>query len=170
MYKRQEYIPVGYLDSETVVNNLLFMVPDTDLYTFGLIQSRLHMDWMRAVSGRLESRYRYSKDLSYNTFPWPDRSALKPKQVQAVEEAAQAILKARESHVASTLAQMYDPNLMPADLRKAHNGLDRAVEALYGLKAGITEAQRLSRLLELYQELVPTLESQTRAKKGRKKI
>ncbi|MFC6619764.1 type IIL restriction-modification enzyme MmeI [Deinococcus radiophilus] len=89
--------------------------------------------------------------------------------MQAVEEAAQAVLKARAKHVASTLAQMYDPNLMPADLRKAHNQLDRAVEALYGLKAGSTEAQRLSKLLELYQELVPTLESQTQSKKVRRK-
>lgn len=168
--ERREYVPIGYLDSETVVNNKLYMVPDADLYTFGIMQSRLHMDWMRLVGGRLKSDYSYTKDIVYNTFPWPDRSALKPKQVQAVEEAAQAVLKARANHVASTLAQMYDPNLMPADLRKAHNQLDRAVEALYGLKAGSTEAQRLSKLLELYQELVPTLVSQTKpkTKRGRK--
>lgn len=168
--ERREYIPVGFLDSGTVVNDLLFMVPDADLFLFGLIQSRLHMGWMRMVSGRLKSDYRYSKDLSYNTFPWPDRASLKPKQVQAVEKAAQAVLEAREKASGSTLAQMYDPNLMPAELRKAHNGLDRAVEALYGLKAGSTEVQRLARLLELYQELAPTLESQgqQKAKKGRK--
>lgn len=165
--ERREYVPVGYLDSGTVVNNLLFMVPDADLYTFGLIQSRLHMDWMRAVSGRLESRYRYSKDLSYNTFPWPDRASLKPKQVQAVETAAQQVLNARAKYPSSTLADLYDPLTMPADLRTAHNALDRAVDALYGLKAGSTEAQRLALLLTKYQELVPTLESQTAPKKGR---
>lgn len=163
--ERREYIPVGFLDSGTVVNDLLFMIPDADLFLFGLIQSRLHMGWMRMVSGRLKSDYRYSKDLSYNTFPWPDRASLKPKQVQAVEEAARAVLEAREKAAGSTLAQMYDPNLMPAELRKAHNGLDRAVEALYGLKAGSTEVQRLARLLELYQELVPTLESQIKVQK-----
>ena len=165
--ERREYIPVGYLDSRTVVNNLLFMVPNADLFTFGVIQSRLHMDWMRAVSGRLESRYRYSKDLSYNTFPWPDRPSLKPAQVQAVEKAAQEVLEARQKYPTSTLAQMYDPNLMPADLRKAHNALDRALEALYGLKGGSTEAQRLTLLLTRYQELTPTLDSQTTRGKGR---
>ncbi|MCY1703732.1 DNA methyltransferase [Deinococcus sp. SL84] len=167
--ERREYVPIGYLNSETIVNNKLYMVPDADLYTFGIMQSRLHMDWMRLVGGRLKSDYSYTKDIVYNTFPWPDRSALKPKQVQAVEEAAQALLEARAGHMASTLAQMYDPNLMPADLRKAHNQLDRAVEALYGLGAGSTEAQRLSRLLELYQELAPTLESQIQNKKRRRK-
>ncbi len=146
------------------------MVPNADLFLFGIIQSRLHMAWMRLVSGRMKSDYRYSKDLSYNTFPWPDRSTLKPKQVQAVEAAAQAVLKAREKASGSTLAQMYDPNLMPAELRKAHNQLDKAVEALYGLKAGATEVQCVARLLELYQDLVPTLESQTKTKsRGRKK-
>lgn len=158
--ERREYIPVGYLDSGTVVNDLLFMVPNADLYTFGVIQSRLHMDWMRMVSGRMKSDYRYSKDLSYNTFPWPDRPSLKPAQVQAVERAAQEVLEARQKYPTSTLAQIYDPNLMPADLRKAHNALDRAVEGLYGLKAGSTEAQRLALLLTKYQELVPTLDSQ----------
>ena len=166
--ERREYVPVSYLTSETVVNNLLYMVPDADLYMFGLIQSRLHMDWMRAVSGRLESRYRYSKDLSYNTFPWPDRAALKPAQVQAVEKAAQQVLDARKAHQGSTLAQMYDPNFMPGNLRAAHNALDRAVEGIYGLKAGSTEAQRLALLLTRYEELKPTLNSQTTAKKTRK--
>lgn len=166
--ERREYVPVGYLDSGTVVNNLLFMVPDADLFTFGVIQSRPHMDWMRAVSGRLESRYRYSKDLSYNTFPWPDRAALKPAQVAAVERAARQVLEAREKYPSSTLAQMYDPNFMPAELRTAHNALDRAVEALYGLKGSSTEAQRLALLLTKYQELAPTLESQTTPKQVRK--
>ncbi|WP_199698455.1 class I SAM-dependent DNA methyltransferase [Deinococcus cavernae] len=166
--ERREYIPVGFLDSGTVINDLLFMVPDADLYTFGLIQSRLHMDWMRTVSGRMKSDYRYSKDLSYNTFPWPDRGALKPAQVKAIEAAAQAVLDARQRYPGSTLAQMYDPNLMPADLRSAHNALDRAVEGLYGLKAGSTEAQRLTLLLSRYQELNPTLESQGKAPRRKK--
>ncbi|WP_261665537.1 DNA methyltransferase [Deinococcus sp. Marseille-Q6407] len=167
--ERREYVPIGYLTAETVVNNKLYMVPDADLYTFGLIQSRLHMDWMRLVGGRLKSDYSYTKDIVYNTFPWPDRESLKPKQVQAVEQAAQTVLNARAAHPDSTLAQLYDPNLMPVDLRAAHNALDRAVDALYGLKSGSTEAQRLARLLELYQELAPTLESQMKAKAKRGK-
>ncbi|KEF33708.1 hypothetical protein RDMS_10975 [Deinococcus sp. RL] len=170
--ERREYVPIGYLDSGTVVNDLLFMVPNADLYTFGVLQSRLHMDWMRAVSGRLESRYRYSKDLSYNTFPWPERSALKPAQVRAVEKAAQQVLEARARYPRSTLAQLYDPILMPAELRAAHAALDRAVEALYGLRGSSTEAERLALLLGKYQELAPTLESQGQPRppgRGRRK-
>lgn len=159
--ERREYVPIGFMDKGTVVNNLLFMVPNADLFQFGVVQSRLHMDWMRTVSGRLESRYRYSKDLSYNTFPWPDRASLTPKQVQAVEQAAQQVLDARSRYPMSTLADLYDPLAMPAELRAAHNALDRAVEGLYGLKAGSTEAQRLALLLTKYQELMPTLDSQT---------
>ena len=169
--ERREYVPIGYLTSETIPNNLLYIVPGADLLHFGVTQSRLHMTWMRAVSGKLKSDYRYSSNLVYNTFPWPDRATLTPRQVQAVEGAAQQVLDARIKHQGSTLAQMYDPNLMPADLRAAHNALDRTVEGLYGLKSGSTEAQRLTLLLTKYQELAPTLESQTAtpAKKARKK-
>lgn len=155
--ERREYVPVGFLDSETIVNDLLFMIPGASLFHFGVVQSRLHMAWMRLVSGRLKSDYRYSKDLSYNTFPWPDRGALKPAQVQAVEGAAQAVLDARAADPGSTLAQLYDPLLMPADLRAAHTALDRAVEAAYGLRGSLTEAQRVGHLLGLYGALAPTL-------------
>ena len=172
--ERREYIPIGYMTPETVVNNAVFMVPDANLFLYGLVQSRLHMDWMRTVSGRMKSDYRYSKDLSYNTFPWPDRASLKPAQVETVEQAAQEVLDARAKYLNSTLADLYDPLTMPAELRKAHNALDRAVEALYGLKSGSTEAQRLALLLTRYQELVPTLESQsrpaTKAKRSTRKV
>ncbi|MFC3860650.1 DNA methyltransferase [Deinococcus antarcticus] len=155
--ERRQYIPMVFLDERTIIKDQTFSLPGADLFQFGVLQSRLHMDWMRAVSGRLESRYRYSKDLSYNTFPWPDRDALPGKQVQAVEHAAQQVLEARTRFPNSTLAQLYDPNVMPTVLRAAHQTLDRAVEALYGLKASSTEAQRLALLLTRYQELVPTL-------------
>ena len=155
--ERREYIPVGYLTNETVVNNKLYMVPGADLFLFGVMQSRLHMGWLRLVGGRLKSDYSYTKDVVFNTFPWPDRAALKPVQVQAVENAAQSVLDARSKHPRSTLAQMYDPTLMPADLRAAHDALDRAVEVVYGLKGGTTEAQRVAHLLQSYQELAPTL-------------
>lgn len=168
--ENRDYVPFGYLDSNTVVNDSVFMVPDADLFTFGIISSAAHMAWLHAIGGKLESRYRYSSDLVYNTFPWPDRAALTPRQVQAVEQAAQGVLDARANYPGSTLADLYDPLTMPADLRTAHNALDRVVDALYGLKAGSTEAQRLSLLLTRYQELAPTLESQTaRPKKGRQK-
>lgn len=167
--ENRDYVPFGYLDSGSVVNDSVFIIPEADLWTFGLVSSAAHMAWLHAIGGRIKSDYRYSSDLVYNTFPFPDRASLKPKQVQAVETAAQQVLDARAKHEGSTLAQLYDPLTMPRDLRDAHNALDRAVDALYGLKAGSTEAQRLSLLLTKYQELVPTLESQTKAKKGRKR-
>lgn len=167
--ERRDYIPFGYMNGDTVINDALFMVPDADLFTFGIMTSRAHMDWIRLTSGRIKSDYRYNKELTYNTFPWPDRAALKPKQVQTVEAAAQAVLDARARYPDTTLAQMYDPLVMPADLRAAHNALDRTVEGLYGLKAGSTEAQRLAVLLAQYQQLAPTLESQTKPTKARRK-
>ncbi|PNY79338.1 DNA methyltransferase [Deinococcus koreensis] len=168
--ENRDYVPFGYLGTETIVNNSVFFVPDADLFTFGIISSAVHMAWLHAVGGRIKSDYRYSSDLVYNTFPWLDRAALKPKQVQAVEKAAQQVLEARKQHPSSTLAQLYDPLTMPRALRDAHNALDRAVDALYGLKTGSTEAQRLAVLLTQYQELVPTLASQSApAKAGRKR-
>ena len=167
--ENRDYVPFGYLDKNTVVNDSVFMIPDADLFTFGIISSAAHMAWLHAIGGKLESRYRYSSDLVYNTFPWPDRASLTPKQVQAVEKAAQEVLDARADHPGSTLAQLYDPLTMPRRLRDAHNALDRAVDALYGLKSGSTEAQRLALLLTKYQELVPTLESQAaRPRRGKK--
>lgn len=160
--EKREYIPLMMVPATTIASDATLFVPGADAFHFGVMQSRLHMDWMRMVSGRLESRYRYSKDLSYNTFPWPDRASLKLAQMQAVEQAAQQVLDARAKYPNNTLADLYDPLTMPAELRKAHNALDRAVEALYSLKSGSTEAQRLALLLTKYQELVPTLESQTR--------
>lgn len=169
--ERREYIPFGFMHESTVINDALFMVPDADLLTFGIMMSRAHVDWMRLTSGRLKSDYRYNKELTYNTFPWPDRSALKPAQIAAIEKAATAVLDARlneDGQPRSSLAEMYDPLTMPLELRKAHNALDRAVDGLYGLKADSTEAQRLALLLTKYQELVPTLDSQTKPKAGRK--
>jgi len=159
--ERRDYIPFGYMDGETVINNALFMVPNADLFTFGVMTSRLHMDWMRLTSGRLESRYRYNKELTYNTFPWPNRSKLRPAQLIAIERAAQAVLDARAAHPNNTLSQLYDPLLMPTDLRAAHTAMDRAVEMVCGLRAGSNEAQRLAFLLAEYQRLLPTLVSQT---------
>ncbi|GGB83806.1 class I SAM-dependent DNA methyltransferase [Deinococcus soli (ex Cha et al. 2016)] len=165
----REYIPLGYLDEHTVINDAMCLVADADLFLFGVMQSRLHMAWMRLVSGRLKSDYRYSPQVTYNTFPWPDRAALTIKQIQAVEKAAQQVLDARTSHPDSTLADLYDPLTMPGDMRAAHNALDRAVDAVYGLSASSTEVQRLALLLKRYQDLVPTLESQARpARRSRK--
>lgn len=169
--ERREYIPMVFLDQNTIIKDQTFSLPGTDLFQFGLMQSRLHMDWMRAISGRMKSDYRYSKNLTYNTFPWLDRSSLKTAQVQAIEDAAQQVLEARSRYPGSNLAALYDPLAMPADLRTAHDALDRFVERSYGIKSNSTEAQRLAHLLKLYQADTPTLASQTAApaKRSRKK-
>ncbi|RJF74875.1 hypothetical protein D3875_02460 [Deinococcus cavernae] len=169
--ERREYVPFGFMHGSTVINNALFMVPDADLLTFGIMMSRAHVDWMRLTSGRLKSDYRYNKELTYNTFPWPDRNALTPAQIATIEKAAAAVLDARlgeDGQHRGSLAEMYNPLTMSPELRKAHNTLDRAVDRLYGLKAGSTEAQRLTLLLGRYQELNPTLESQGKAPRRKK--
>lgn len=152
--ERREYIPFLDIPATTIASDATLFVPGVTLFHFGVMQSRLHMDWMRLVSGRIKSDYRYSKDLSYNAMPWPDRSALTSKQVTAVEAAAQAVKDARLAHPKSTLSDLYDPMFMPVDLRKAHNALDKAVEDIYGIKPGGTEDARLAVLLSEYQKLV----------------
>lgn len=167
--ERREYTPIGFLDSGTIINDALFMIPEADLYTFGMVQCRLHMDWLRLVGGRLKSDYCYSADVVYHTFPWLERSLLKSAQIKKIEDSAALILSVREKHSDSTLAQLYDPLLMPADLRSAHKALDRAVEALYGLGSESTEAQRTAVLLERYRQLVPDIHAHAPTKTPRKR-
>ena len=160
--ERRRYIPIGFEKPDTLASNLLKVMPHATLYHFGVLESAMHMNWMRAVCGRLESRYRYSKDIVYNNFPWPENPSEDKKR--EVEEAAQAVLDARAAHPAATLADLYDPNTMPADLLKAHHRLDRAVDACYdppsrkasegqGKKGFKSEPERLEFLFERYKEL-----------------
>ncbi|MBU2005015.1 MAG: class I SAM-dependent DNA methyltransferase, partial [Gammaproteobacteria bacterium] len=114
--ERREYVPMGFFDSNTISTNLNLMIPDASLYEFGVLESKMHMAWMRTVCGRLKSDYRYSAKLVYNNFPWPDPDA---KQRQKVEAAAQTVLDARKNYPDATLADLYDPRSMPPDLRKA---------------------------------------------------
>ena len=127
--ERREYIPIGFLSPETMCSDLVMLMPDASLFHFGVLTSSVHMAWMRTVAGRLKSDYRYSKDVVYNCFPWPD---VTDRQRASIEEKARGVLDARAAHPASTMANLYDPDTMPADLRKAHEALDRAVMAAYG--------------------------------------
>ncbi len=127
------------------------MIPCATLYHFGVLESEMHMAWMRAVAGRLKSDYRYSKDIVYNNFPWPENPTAEQKK--AVEEAAQAVLDARTAHPGATLADLYDPLTMPANLLKAHKQLDKAVDACYDTKKFKDEPERLEFLFERYQKL-----------------
>lgn len=128
----------------------------------------MHMAWVRYTCGRLESRYRYSKDIVYNNFPWPESPT--DKQRAAIEAASQAVLDARAAFPGSTLADLYDPLTMPPLLLKAHQQLDAAVDATYGRKGFKSDAERVAFLFELYQRYTSLLPAAQAAKSKRRKI
>lgn len=149
--ENRQYIPIGFLDENSIASNAVHIVPDATLYHFGMLTSSVHNAWMRAVCGRLKSDYRYSKELAYNTFPWPDVST---KQKKNVEVAAQAILDERAKHKSMSLADLYDPVLIATTgLQKVHSALDRVVMKLYGFSAGKTEAAVVALLMARYQAI-----------------
>ncbi len=152
--ERRRYIPMAYFHGDTIPTNQVQIIPDATLYHFGILESNVHMAWMRAVCGRLEMRYRYSKDVVYNNFPWPTPT---DEQKAKIEQTAQAILDARALYPDSSLADLYDEITMPVELRRAHQDNDRAVMAAYGFPVKtMTESQCVAELFKLYQELTKT--------------
>ena len=150
--ERRRYIPLGFLSADIIASNLLFLIPDASLYHFGVLESNVHMAWMRTVCGRLKSDYRYSKDIVYNNFPWPEPT---DAQKSKIEQTAQAILDARALFPDASLADLYDPITMPPELLKAHQANDRAVMQAYGMPIKETdEAACVAWLMKLYQEKV----------------
>ena len=150
--ERRRYIPMAYYDGSTIPTNQVQIVPDASIYHFGVLTSNVHMSWMRAVCGRLKGDYRYSKDIVYNNFPWPEPSR---EQKQRIEQTAQGILDARSIYPDSSLADLYDPLTMPPELRKAHQANDIAVMQAYGMPIKETnEAACVAWLMRLYQEKV----------------
>lgn len=147
----REYIPIGFMPPEAIASNAVQIIPNATRYHFGILTSNMHMAWMRTVAGRLKGDYRYSKDIVYNNFPWPEK--VTDAQREKIEQLAQAVLDARAAHPTSTLADLYDPLAMPANLRKAHNDLDRAVDRLYRSKPFDDDAERVAMLLKMYQKL-----------------
>jgi len=149
--ERRRYIPMAYYGKDTIPTNQVQIVPGATMYHFGVLNSNVHMSWMRAVCGRLKSDYRYSKDIVYNNFPWPDPS---PEQKEKIEKTAQGILDARALYPDSSLADLYDPLTMPPELRKAHQKNDAAVMQAYGMPIKDTdEAACVAWLMRLYQEM-----------------
>ena len=112
-------MPLGFKDKDTIASDLVFLIPDAGLYEFGVLMSNVHNAWMRVVAGRLKSDYRYSKDIVYNNFPWCNPTA---EQKEKIEQTAQSILDVREKFSNSSLADLYDPLIMPAELRKSSPG------------------------------------------------
>lgn len=151
--ERRLYVPMGFLTKDTISTNLNLIIPNATLYDLGILTSEMHMDWLRATGGRLESRYRYSAKLVYNNFPWPTADE---KQQAAIEKLAQNILTAREEEFAkdpaTSLADLYDPDLMPQKLPKAHRDLDKAVDKLYLAKGFKSPLERVKHLFQLYQQ------------------
>ncbi|MFA6101184.1 MAG: DNA methyltransferase [Victivallaceae bacterium] len=153
--ENRKYIPIGFFDKEYIVSDSCQAIPDATLYHFGVLTSVMHMTWVKHVCGRLKSDYRYSKDIVYNSFPWPKEPG--GGLVAAVEEKAQAVLDARNHFPECSLADLYDPVTMPPVLVKAHNELDKAVDKCYRGQAFGSEMDRLEYLFQLYLEYTAPL-------------
>ena len=148
--ENREYIPIGYMSPDTISTNLNMIVPNASRYHFGVLTSKIHMAWMRAVAGRLEMRYRYSGSVVYNNFPWPNPTQ---EQVIKIEHTSQGIIDARALYPDSSFADLYDSLTMPPELRKAHRANDAAVLEAYGFPKDATESDIVARLFKMYQEL-----------------
>lgn len=149
--ERRLYVPLGIFDSNVVSTNRNYIIPNGTLYEFGVLSSLMHNDWMRLVTGRLESRYSYSSSVVYNTFPWPEKTELQRKEIEFL---AEEVLLTRAEFPGRTLAELYDPDKMPTALLAAHQALDRAVDRLYRDRPFKDATERLSCLLARYEALV----------------
>lgn len=148
--ERRIYVPMGLEDPTAMASDSVHILPEISTYHFGILTSIVHNAWMRTVAGRLEMRYRYSKDIVYNNFPWPEADEA---QQTAIGALGQAVLDARALYPECSLADLYDPLSMPPELLKAHRALDRAVLKLYGLKPSASEPEMVAELFRRYQEL-----------------
>jgi hypothetical protein len=166
--ERRDYVPIGFMSPSILCSNAIRILPNATLYHFGILTSNIHNAWTRAVCGRLEIDYRYSKDIVYNNFPWAEAT---DEQKAAIEKLAQGVLDARAKFPDSSLADLYDPLVMPKELLQAHQALDRAVMKLYGFKKDVSETEIVAKLMEMYQKLTekPTFIPEEETKKGRKK-
>lgn len=148
--EKRDYIPIGFVTPDTIINNLAFAIYDPEEYIFGVISSRMHMVWVRAVGGKLETRLRYSSVVCYNTFPFPKISTQRKNEItRYVDE----VLQARENHSGKTLADLYDPDKMPEDLRQAHRDLDLAIDRCYRSHPFKSDEDRLEYLFKMYEEM-----------------
>ena len=161
--ERRDYVPIGWLEPPTIPSNLVRALPNATLTDFAILTSAMHMAWLRRIGGRLKSDYRYSIGLVYNTFPMPPEDA----DLSTLEPLAQAVLNARPAHPNSTLADLYDPNLMPRALRKAHQTIDRAVDRLYRQARFTSERERVEHLVTLYEKMRAPLHAEMQPKPRR---
>ena len=148
--ENRKYIPFGFIGKQTISTNGNLIMPDANIYHFGMLMSEMHMAWVKYTCGRLKSDFRYSKDLVYNNYPWPKEPSDKNKK--AVETKAQKVLDVRAEFPESSLADLYDPLTMPPKLVKAHQELDKAVDLCYRPQAFTNETARIEFLFDLYNE------------------
>ena len=150
--ENRRYIPMGFVSPDILCSNAVRLIPNADLYHFGVLTSNVHMAWTRTVCGRLKSDYRYSKDIVYNNFPWPDPT---PEQKAKIEQTAQAILDARALYPDCSLADLYDELTMPPELRRAHQANDKAVMQAYGFWGVLnSESACVAALMKMYKDLI----------------
>ena len=147
---RREYIPIGTLDSNTIASDAAMAIYSTKFWIIGVLMSKLHMCWVKAIGGKLKNDYRYSNTLCYNTFPFPPISF--EKQIE-IKDAAEEILCIRAEHSERTLSELYDPNKMPTDLFSAHHLLDLIIESCYRKDPFKSDEERLEHLFKLYEKM-----------------
>ena len=163
--ERREYVPTGWMEPPVIPSDLVFVLQNATLTDFALLTSTMHMAWLRHVGGRLKSDYRYSIGLVYNTFPTPPGSS----DLSKLEPVAQAVLEARAAYPDATLADLYDPDLMPPNLRRAHHAIDRAVDRLYRAKGFASERDRVEYLFMLYEKMRAPLATVMKEKPKRRR-
>lgn len=164
--ENRTYIPMGFMTKDDILNNSCLSIPNATLFHFGVITSLMHMTWVKSICGRLESRYRYSNEIVYTNYPWPENPS--EKQIKIIEEKAQNVLDVRASFPSSSLADLYSPLTMPPSLVKAHNELDKAVDTAYSKQAFTSEAKRMEFLFELYEKYTAGLFVKEKVKKSKK--
>ncbi|MCY7333337.1 MAG: class I SAM-dependent DNA methyltransferase, partial [Pseudanabaena sp. CAN_BIN31] len=165
--ENRKYIPIGFFDNTNITGDSCLIIPNGDLFLFGMLTSEMHMTWVKYVCGRLESRFRYSKDIVYNNYPFPEN--ISDKQKQKVETAAQTVLDTRAKYPDCSLADLYDLLTMPPDLVKAHQALDKAVDLCYRPQPFVNELNRIEYLFSLYEALSAPLLKVEKKKRTKKK-
>ena len=166
--ERREYVPVGWLEPPTIPSDLVFVLENATLSDFAILTSAMHMAWLRQLGGRLKSDYRYSIGIVYNTFPLPP-GFLSGEQTAKLEPLAETVLDARAAWPDATLADLYDPDLMPPNLRGAHHRLDRAVDRLYKRGGFSSERERVEHLFTLYEQMQVPLATPTKGRRRRRR-
>ena len=167
--ERRDYAPIGWLEPPVIPSDSALLLQNATLTDFALLTSAMHMAWLRHIGGRLKSDYRYSIGLVYNTFPTPSAFRKQSASLSKLEPLAQAVLDARAEHPNATLTDLYDPDLMPPHLRRAHQALDKAVDKLYRRTNFSSERERVEHLFALYEKMYSPLESERKSKPKRRK-